>query len=514
VLTVLLARNVRQGGFGRLLTAVRDNEEAARAFTVRASLVKTQGFLLAGFFAGVGGALYGHALSRIGSSSFPTSASIAVVVMTVIGGLSLLSGPIIGALFIIGIPAFVPLDSAGLVASALGQLLIILYLPAGLGGLAEPVRDRLVKWLGRRAGIDVDAAYDKVPTAAGSTGSARVRDRVAPVRPAERLRPPGSVLLDARGLVKSFGGVRAVRGVDLDVRAGETVGLIGPNGAGKTTTFELLGGFTRLDAGRVRFEAQDVTAFGPEARGRLGMIRSFQDAALFPTLTVQETVRLSLERLYPTRFFPSILGLSGHERDRDRLVADLLGFMGLESYRTSQIQQLSTGTRRITEIACLVALQPTLLLLDEPSSGIAQRETEALGQLLVDLKEQLQLSLLIIEHDIPLVMKLCDRVVAMADGSVIASGTPEEIRNDPAVVEAYLGGSIEAIERSGAVPAQRPEAQPAPVLVGAGLGPTRADRLLQAFGSVDALRSATVDDIAAVPGFGRGTAQRVLEALR
>jgi ABC-type branched-subunit amino acid transport system ATPase component/ABC-type branched-subunit amino acid transport system permease subunit len=528
VLSVLLARNVRNGGFGRLLTAVRDNEEAARAFTVRASLVKTQGFLLAGFFAGVGGALYGHALSRIGSSTFPTSASIAVVVMTVIGGLSLLSGPIIGALFIIGVPAFLPLDSAGLAASALGQLLIIMYLPAGLGGLAEPIRDRIVTALGRRAGLDVDAAYSEVATAAGSTGAPRVRERTAPVTPGERLRPPGSVLLRAEGLVKSFGGVRAVRGVSFDVRAGETVGLIGPNGAGKTTTFELLGGFTKVDAGRVLFEGQDVTAMGPEARGRLGMIRSFQDAGLFPTLTVEETVRLSLERLYPTRFFPSIAGLAGNERQKSQLVDDLLGFMGLHSYRTSQIQQLSTGTRRITEIACLVALQPTLLLLDEPSSGIAQRETEALGQLLVDLKDQLKLSLLIIEHDIPMIMRLSDRIIAMADGEVIAAGTPAEVRNDPAVVEAYLGGDVRAIDRSDSVPAQRPTPPPPPSdreLVGAGaaprdglvvpgLGQARTDRLLQTFGSLDAVRRASPEEIAALRGFGPGTARRVLDALR
>jgi ABC-type branched-subunit amino acid transport system ATPase component len=306
----------------------------------------------------------------------------------------------------------------------------------------------LVRLLGRRAGIDVEAAYGQVATAAGSTGRATTRPRTSPVPAAERLRPRGSVLLQADGLVKSFGGVRAVRGVSFDVRAGETVGLIGPNGAGKTTTFELLGGFVRADAGRVRFESQDISGLGPEARGRLGLIRSFQDAGLFPTLTVEETVRLSLERLHPTSFFGSVLGLPGGRAERDRLTRELLAFMGLESYRSSQIQQLSTGTRRITELACLVAMQPTLLLLDEPSSGVAQKETEALGQLLIDLKEQLQLTLLIIEHDIPLVMKLCDRIVAMADGEVIACGTPDVVRNDPAVIEAYLGGSVEAIERS------------------------------------------------------------------
>src|SRR4051812_20177241 len=452
VLVTLLARNVRCGGFGRLLTAIRDNEDAARAFTVPAARVKTQGFLLAGFVAGIGGALYGHALSRIGSSTFPTSASIAVVAMTVIGGISLLAGPIIGAVFVLGVPAFLPLDSAGLAATSFGQLLIILYLPAGLGGLAEPVRDRIVKALGRRAGIDVDAAYDETPTAIGSAPaatSAQVRQRVAPVEVPERLRPPGSSLLEVTGLRRSFGGVHAVRGVSLSVRAGETVGLIGPNGAGKTTTFELIGGFTKADAGRVVFEGQDITAFGPEARGRLGLIRSFQDAALFPTLTVQETVRLSLERTHPTRFFGSVLGFSGGEREKARITRDLIGFMGLDRYRASQVQELSTGPRRIVEIACLVGLQPTLLLLDEPSSGIAQRETEALGQLLETIKEQLQLSLLIIEHDIPLVMGLSDRIVAMADGEVISTGTPDVVRHDPSVVEAYLGGSITVIERSG-----------------------------------------------------------------
>jgi len=357
-----------------------------------------------------------------------------------------------------------------------------------------------------------------VATAAGSTGHApaRARPRTSPVPAKERLRPKGSVLLQAEGLVKSYGGVRAVRGVSFDVRAGETLGLIGPNGAGKTTTFELLGGFVRPDAGRVRFEGQDVSALSPEARGRLGLIRSFQDAALFPTLTVEETVLLSLERLHPSSFFGSLLGLPRGAAGKQRLTRELLAFMGLESYRSSQIQQLSTGTRRITEIACLVALQPTLLLLDEPSSGVAQKETEALGQLLINLRKQLELTLLIIEHDIPLVMRLCDRIVAMADGEVIAVGTPDVVRNDPAVVEAYLGGSIEAIDRSDSSgPARRrDEEPPAGDLVIPGISPSRSRQLVSAFGGVDELRQATVEEIAALQGFGPGAARRVHEALR
>jgi ABC-type branched-subunit amino acid transport system ATPase component len=149
-----------------------------------------------------------------------------------------------------------------------------------------------------------------------------------------------------------------------------------------------------------------------------------------------------------------LFGWSPSERAKQRHARELVSFMGLEQYRDRQIAELSTGTRRITEIACLVALHPVLLLLDEPSSGIAQRETEALGQLLSDLKDQLGLTLVVIEHDIPLIMGISDRIVAMADGNVIAMGTPNEIRINPVVVEAYLGGSITAIERSG--PAARP----------------------------------------------------------
>jgi ABC-type branched-subunit amino acid transport system ATPase component len=392
-----------------------------------------------------------------------------------------------------------------------------MYLPAGLGGLVEPVRDRVVKRLGRRAGLDVDAIYGEVAAAAGSVG-ASARRRELPVPAAERLRPPGTVLLDVQGLRKSFGGVRAVRGVSFDVRSGETLGLIGPNGAGKTTTFELLGGFTKADAGRVRFEGQDITRLGPEARGRLGLIRSFQDAGLFPTLTVRETIRLALEKEHPTPFFGSVLGFRPNDRAKEALVDDLLDFMGLGAYRSSQIQQLSTGTRRITEIACLVALRPTLLLLDEPSSGVAQRETEALGALLTELRRELELTMVIIEHDIPMVMSLSDRVVAMADGEVIAYGTPAEVRNDPAVVEAYLGGSITAIERSGAgdsavlvtTPQGATDAWPEVP----GLGPARRDALIQAFGTVEGVRAASLEDLSRVPGVGRATALRILESLR
>jgi len=451
VACTLLARNVRRSGFGRVLVAVRDNEDNARAFTVPASIVKLQGYLFAGFLAGVGGAVYGHSLLNISSSTFPTQSSIDVVVMTVIGGVSVLAGPIIGAFYVIGIP-LLPLDNAGIAATELGGLLLILFLPGGVAGAVTPIRDRFVTWLGRRHGIDLDAAVPvevSGPAMAVNGPAIAVNGR----RNGHTRSHPGgvstSVLLDARNLHKHFGGIVAVDGVSIRVRGGQTIGLIGPNGAGKTTTFELLGGFARPDAGQVIFDHRDVTAMSPEARARMGLIRSFQDAALFPTMSVLETVKLGLERSSPSKFFTGVAGLPFAERRKDVRARELISFMGLDAYRDKQVQELSTGTRRITEIACLVALEPTLLLLDEPSSGIAQRETEALGGLLMSLKSQLGLTLLIIEHDIPLIMGISDRIVAMADGKVLCEGTPEKVRNDERVVEAYLGGSLTAIERSG-----------------------------------------------------------------
>ena len=444
---LLLARNIWVSGIGRRLRAIRDNEAGARAFTVPATVVKLQGFVLAGFLAGIGGALYGHALSRLSPTAFPIGASIDTAALTVLGGIGVLAGPLIGAFYIIGVPEFVPLDNAGLAATALGWLVLILYFPGGIAKMLQPARDKVVDFLARRSGVDpVTARVDDADVPEGvDTPASLVIERAIPTAVVQGDAP----LLEVVGVSRRFGGVTAVDDVSFSVQPGEVVGLIGPNGAGKTTLFELVGGFTRTDSGEVRFAGEDISRLTPEARGRRGLIRSFQDAALFPTMTVIETLMLALERSAPTKVLPALLGQSAPDRRKEARARELVGVMGLHGFRNKQIRELSTGTRRITELACLVALEPTLLLLDEPASGIAQRETEALAGVLLRIKEALDATLVVIEHDIPMIMRLSDRVLAMESGRLIADGTPETVRNDPLVVESYLGGDVRAIERSG-----------------------------------------------------------------
>lgn len=441
-----VARNVWRGGVGLRLRAVRDNEDGAQAFGISAWRVKLQGFALAGVLAGFGGAVFGHLLSRLSPQSFDVVTSINVVALTVLGGIGMLAGPVLGAAYIIGIPRFLPLDNAGLAASALGWLVLLLYFPGGIAQLIAIPRRHLIRWLAHRNGLDAGAIErGDAPAAA---------PRVANIVKTRRAQVTNELLLDASGLTKRFGGVRAVDGVDVSVRHREILGLIGPNGAGKTTLFELLGGFTAADGGRIQFLDRDITHTAPEERAQRGLIRSFQDAALFPTLTVHETVVLAYERLEPTNTVASSLGWQRAEGAKASRASEVLGLMGLEPFRDKQIRELSTGTRRITELACVVALEPVVLLLDEPSSGIAQRESEALGELLLRLRDHLDCSMILIEHDIPLLMSLSTRVMAMDSGRVIAVGSPAEVRNDPIVVSSYLGSSTVAIERSGPRPVE------------------------------------------------------------
>jgi branched-chain amino acid transport system ATP-binding protein len=250
-----------------------------------------------------------------------------------------------------------------------------------------------------------------------------------------------------------FGGVRALDEVSLTVGGGEIVGVIGPNGAGKTSLFDAVSGFVPLSSGTVVAFGEDVTAVSPEARSRRGLVRSFQNLQLFPAMTVREVIALALERSQPELgSLGGVLVLAGTRRQQPRLarrIDNLLDGLGLAHCAEQFVGELSTGTRRIVDLACLLAAEPRLLLLDEPSSGLAQSETEELGPLIGRIAKEAGCSILVIEHDLPLVSAVATRIVAMDQGRVIADGPPREVVEDPAVVRAYLGASEAVVRRSG-----------------------------------------------------------------
>jgi branched-chain amino acid transport system ATP-binding protein len=251
----------------------------------------------------------------------------------------------------------------------------------------------------------------------------------------------------------SFGGVQAVRDVDLAVRRRQVLGLIGHNGAGKTTLFDLLSGFLVPTGGEVILFGTDMTNAPPDRRAMARLGRSFQDAALFPTLTVREAIATSLERHIPSRDpLAAALG-SPATRASERVVAqrvdELVDLMNLGAYANKFVSELSTGTRRVVDLACLLAHRPEVVLIDEPSSGIAQRETEALGPMLLEIRDRTETAMVVIEHDMPLISSISDELVALDLGRVIARGEPTQVLNDPRVVASYLGSTEEAINRSG-----------------------------------------------------------------
>jgi ABC-type branched-subunit amino acid transport system ATPase component/predicted MFS family arabinose efflux permease len=259
--------------------------------------------------------------------------------------------------------------------------------------------------------------------------------------------------LEVTGLSRSFGGNAAVIDVSFTVGKGEIVGMIGPNGAGKTTLFDLISGYVTADAGRVLLDGRDISSNSATVRARRGLGRSFQDARLFPDMTVAEGIAVALERWTRQRSvlaaalrFPTVF--DDEERTHAR-VDELIGVMNLGTYRNSFIRELSTGTRRIVDLACLVGHRPTVVLLDEPSSGIAQREVEALAPVLLRLRDEMGASLLVIEHDLPLISSISDRLIALDHGELIAIGNPADVLTHPDVVESYLGNNAAAHQRSG-----------------------------------------------------------------
>jgi branched-chain amino acid transport system ATP-binding protein len=252
-------------------------------------------------------------------------------------------------------------------------------------------------------------------------------------------------VLSASDLHQRFGGVVAVDHVDLDLYDGEILGLIGPNGAGKTTIFELLSGERPAAGGQITMGDLDITTWSASRRAAHGLGRSFQGARLWPGLTVHESVVLAISVTEEAPGTVSALlclpTVRRAERRLSRAADEVLEHLGLAAFSDQLTSDLSTGVRRLLELAVLVAMSPSIVLLDEPSAGLAQAETEAMAPVLLETKARLGCSMMLIEHDMGLLRQLADRAIALDAGAVVAMGDPEDVLNHPRVIESYLGAT-------------------------------------------------------------------------
>jgi ABC-type branched-subunit amino acid transport system ATPase component/ABC-type branched-subunit amino acid transport system permease subunit len=430
-LVLVCASQFRRSNAGRLVVAVRDNERSVAGLGVTPWTVKLGVLAASGFFVATAGVLWGASWRSLSVDLLRPEQSLVLLAVPVIGGLGSLAGAVAGAVTVY-LPSFVlsPLLETvfgsfarqigfQLALGGLGLVLIPLFYPAGLAGVARERWERFLEGL-------------------------------RPVVP--QAEETAELPLVVRDVDKHFGGLVVLAGVSLEVRPGEIVGLIGPNGAGKTTLMNAVSGHLRCDGGTISVFGHDVTALAPEFRAHYGLGRNYQDAKLFPGLTTRETLQMAASRRARVGVFWSMLGapwMKLAER-RSRQQADaIIERLGLDEWADTLTSDLSTGTRRICELALQLAAEPKLLLLDEPTAGIAQREAEAFGPLLHRIRDELDCSILIVEHDMPLLMGVCDRVYAMNLGQVIAEGTPDEIKSNPAVIASYLGTSEVAVNRSG-----------------------------------------------------------------
>ncbi len=444
VIVLLLVGHLRRTGIGRAIVGVRENELAASAMTVSPTRAKLTAFAVGGFVAGLGGVLLGAVNLTFGPSEryFLVEDSIRLVSIAVIGGLGSLSGAVVGALWVIGLPAFWPDNQlVPLFTSSIGLLIILLYIPGGFVQIGYAVRDSLVRWVEQRMG--------PAPPVKTVTAPPASLHRVSALPPASR-NADGTVLA-TRDLTVRFGGLVAVDGVDFHAAPGEVIGLIGNNGAGKSTLLNAIGGYVP-SKGSVMLLGRDVSHRRPHQRARVGLGRTFQAARLYPELTVRDTVQLALEARRRTSFWASLTWVPSIpiERTKRAEAAELVDFLGLGRYGDRYIAELSTGTRRIVELATVLAVAPRVICLDEPTAGVAQREAEAFGPLILRVQQELDATLVVVEHDLPLILSISTRVYCLEAGRVIAEGLPHEVRDDPRVVSSYLGTDERAIQRSNA----------------------------------------------------------------
>jgi len=445
VLGLYLARNLVRSRTGRALGAVNDSEVAAECLGVDTFALRLRVFVLSAGYAGLAGVFYAHWISVVSPDASGFELSVQMLLMVVLGGLGTVWGAVTGAVAVealdegmrAAIPRLVPGASGEVQLIGFGVVLVLLIvlLPGGLAA----VWHRLARRVGRPGGGDRDEDGSGGETGAPREPSPSDEAALTALLGHHRLPERGSVVLAVRGLTKRYGGVTALAGLDLEVRAGEIVAVIGPNGAGKTTAFNIITGVMDPSAGTVTLMGTPVQGRPPHVVAALGATRTFQNLQVFGSTTVLGNVKVARHLRSRSGVLRGLLGLAGREQqDVAASARTALAAMGLAEHAARPVTDLSFGQQRQVEVARALALEPILLLLDEPMAGLSGSERASLSVLLGRAR-QAGVSVLVVEHDVDAVMALADRVAVLDDGRLIALGAPAAIRDDPAVVAAYLG---------------------------------------------------------------------------
>jgi branched-chain amino acid transport system permease protein len=437
VIGLLLARNLVRSRTGRALSAVNDSEVAAECLGVNTYALRLRVFVLSAGYAGLAGIFYGYWVAVVSPEAAGFELSVQLLLMVVLGGLGTVWGAITGAVAVQALDeamrAFIPVLVPGatgevqLIGFGVVLVLLVILLPGGLAQLARRVTDR----------FRPPAAAEPVAETAAASGLAELLD-------GGQRAEPGTDVLRVRGLTKRYGGVTAVEDVDLDVRAGEILALIGPNGAGKTTCFNMVSGVLAPSAGTVEVAGTRVEGRKPHTVARLGATRTFQNLQVFGSSTVLGNIQVARHLRSRAGVLRGMLGLAGREeKGIEHAARAAVAALGLEADADRPVTDLPFGRQRLVEVARALALSPRLLLLDEPMAGLSGAERADLAALLRATREA-GVSVVLVEHDVEAVMALADRVAVLDDGRLIALGEPDAVRNDPAVVAAYLGTDEEA----------------------------------------------------------------------
>ena len=458
--------------FGKRLRAVRDSDIAARSIGIDPWRIKTAAFMVSAAAAGLAGGLFAPLAGFISPENFDMMLSIQFLLLVILGGLGMTAGPLVGAIAIAALPeALSSLAEYRLLFFGSLLLLILAVMPAGVAGAVS-------SWLQRRRPVPGQELADSAHLAYLVAGAQRAVQWLSQVQPAP---------LGATGVGIRFGGLQAVDGVTLVARPGEVTGLIGPNGAGKTSLLNMLGGFYRPDAGVVRLGDKSLPPGNSQACARLGIGRTFQTTLLFDSLSVADNIRLALPADQPASRADDLLALVGFGGDAAQ-AAGALAFVD----------------RRAVEIARALALQPAALLLDEPAAGLGLADKLALANVLKRIAS-CGVTVVLVEHDMPLVMQSCTQLVAMENGRILRAGTLEAVRTDPAVLAAYLG--------TGAALVRGPRMAPGDVLLD-------AEHLAAGYGPIAVLSDVSLQvrqhELVAVVGAngaGKSTLMRALTGL-